>query len=131
MSRVMLALEVVLAASERGATMVFDEVDAGVGGRAAVEIGRRLARLSRTHQVIVVTHLAQVAAHADQHFVITKSSDGEVTTSDVRIVTGDERAAELSRMMGGSQDSTVGLRHARDLLARAGAGQSTPAGTNG
>lgn len=129
LSRVRLALEVVLASG--GGTVVFDEVDAGVGGAVGLEIGRRLKRLAMHSQVIVVTHLAQVAAHADQHFVITKSSDGEVTTSDVRIVTGDERAAELSRMMGGSQDSTVGLRHARDLLARAGAGQSTPAGTNG
>ncbi len=117
LSRVRLALEVVLASGD--GTLVFDEVDAGVGGAVGLEIGRRLQRLATDAQVMVVTHLAQVAAHADHHFVITKSSDGEVTTSDVRAVTGDARAAELSRMMGGSGDSAVGLQHARDLLDRA------------
>ncbi|TCN50517.1 DNA repair protein RecN (Recombination protein N) [Rhodococcus sp. SMB37] len=120
MSRVMLALEVVLAASERGATMVFDEVDAGVGGRAAVEIGRRLARLSRTHQVIVVTHLPQVAAFADTHLVVDKVDDAEgVVSSGVRTLTDTERVTELARMLAGLDDTETGRAHAEELLAMA------------
>ncbi|BBZ44350.1 DNA repair protein RecN [Mycobacterium parmense] len=114
LSRVMLALEVVLAASAAGTTMVFDEVDAGVGGRAAVQIGRRLARLARTHQVIVVTHLPQVAAYADVHLVVHGA--GPKGTSVVRTVTGDERVAELARMMAGLGESDSGRAHARELL---------------
>lgn len=120
LSRVMLALEVVLAGSERGATMVFDEVDAGVGGRAAVEIGRRLARLSRTHQVIVVTHLPQVAAFADTHLVVDKVDDaGGVVSSGVRTLTETERVAELARMLAGLGDTETGRAHAEELLATA------------
>ncbi|HEX7427782.1 MAG TPA: DNA repair protein RecN, partial [Mycobacterium sp.] len=96
LSRVMLALEVVLAASAEGTTMVFDEVDAGVGGRAAVQIGRRLARLAQTHQVIVVTHLPQVAAYADIHLVV--DSAGRNKASGVRRLDDDDRVAELARM---------------------------------
>lgn len=114
LSRVMLALEVVLAASAAGTTMVFDEVDAGVGGRAAVQIGRRLARLARTHQVIVVTHLPQVAAYADVHLVVHGA--GPKGTSVVRRVTDDERVAELARMMAGLGESDSGRAHARELL---------------
>ncbi|ATO62868.2 DNA repair protein RecN [Mycobacterium avium] len=117
LSRVMLALEVVLAASRKetvGTTMVFDEVDAGVGGRAAVQIGRRLARLARTHQVIVVTHLPQVAAYADVHLVVHGA--GPRGTSVVRRVTGDERVAELARMLAGLGESDSGRAHARELL---------------
>lgn len=114
LSRVMLALEVVLAASAAGTTMVFDEVDAGVGGRAAVQIGRRLARLARTHQVIVVTHLPQVAAYADVHLVV--HSAGPKGTSVVRRVTEDDRVAELARMLAGLGDSDSGRAHARELL---------------
>jgi DNA repair protein RecN (Recombination protein N) len=104
--------------------MVFDEVDAGVGGRAAVEVGRRLARLARDHQVIVVTHLAQVAAYADRHVVVDKTAsdsggqDGSVTASDVRVVSDHARVAELARMLAGS-DSPTALRHAEELLASA------------
>ncbi|WP_280396867.1 DNA repair protein RecN [Nocardia carnea] len=117
LSRVMLALEVVLAGNEHGVTMVFDEVDAGVGGRAAVEIGRRLARLARTHQVIVVTHLAQVAAFADTHLVVNKSDDGEGTVnSGVRALTQDERIVELARMLAGLDDTETGRAHAWELL---------------
>ncbi len=122
LSRVRLALEVVLATGGEGHTFVFDEVDAGVGGAVGLEIGRRLQRLAEKSQVIVVTHLAQVAAFADAHFVVAKASDGQVTTSGVRSLTHDERAAELARMMGGESDSDSGLSHARDLLARAGRG---------
>lgn len=119
LSRVRLALEVVLAGADGGHTFVFDEVDAGVGGAVGLEIGRRLQRLATASQVIVVTHLAQVAAFADQHFVVHKSSDGRVTTSDVREVVGDERVAELARMMGGSSDTAAALEHAAELLDEA------------
>jgi DNA repair protein RecN (Recombination protein N) len=117
LSRVMLALEVVLAGTDPVPTLVFDEVDAGVGGRAAVEVGRRLAQLSRTTQVIVVTHLPQVAAFADHHLVVQKSGDGMVTTTGVRPVSGEDRLQELSRMLAGMQDSELGRGHAEELLA--------------
>lgn len=113
LSRVMLALEVVLAASTVGTTMVFDEVDAGVGGRAAVQIGRRLAKLAHTHQVIVVTHLPQVAAFADIHLTVDRvSSKG----SGVRRLDDEDRIAELARMLAGLGDSDTGRAHARELL---------------
>lgn len=115
LSRVRLALEVVLADAE-GHTFIFDEVDAGVGGAVGLEIGRRLQRLAATSQVIVVTHLAQVAAFADQHLVVRKSSDGAVTVSDVAEVRGEKRVTELARMMGGSADTDASRRHAAELL---------------
>ncbi|HMO10486.1 MAG TPA: hypothetical protein PKB06_03035, partial [Actinotalea sp.] len=144
LSRLMLAVEVALATApdaDRPATFIFDEVDAGVGGRAAVEVGRRLARLSRQAQVRVVTHLAQVAAFADRHVVVTKGGGGPgragpvtgapseparhdgdvsgepglVTASDVREVTGADRVAELARMLSGSTSDTA-LQHAAELL---------------
>jgi DNA repair protein RecN (Recombination protein N) len=118
LSRVMLALEVVLAASAEGTTMVFDEVDAGVGGRAAVQIGRRLARLARTHQVIVVTHLPQVAAYADVHLVVDSGS-GRIKSSGVRRLDDDDRVAELARMLAGLGESDSGRAHARELLEAA------------
>jgi DNA repair protein RecN (Recombination protein N) len=117
LSRLMLALEVVLAASAEGTTMVFDEVDAGVGGRAAVQIGRRLARLARTHQVIVVTHLPQVAAYADVHLVV--EAGGRNGTSGVRRLDPDSRVAELARMLAGLGESDSGRAHARELLSTA------------
>jgi DNA repair protein RecN (Recombination protein N) len=116
LSRVMLAIEVVLAGSDPTPTFVFDEVDAGVGGRAAVELGRRLAQLARTAQVIVVTHLPQVAAFADRHLVVRKTEDGRVTTTGVRAVAGAERLEELSRMLSGLPDSELGRGHAEELL---------------
>ncbi len=118
LSRVMLALEVVLAASAEGTTMVFDEIDAGVGGRAAVQIGRRLARLARTHQVIVVTHLPQVAAYADVHLVVD-SGNGRGKSSEVRRLDDDARVAELARMLAGLGESDSGRAHARELLEAA------------
>jgi DNA repair protein RecN (Recombination protein N) len=121
LSRVMLALEVCLAGTDPVPTLVFDEVDAGVGGRAAVEVGRRLARLARERQVLVVTHLAQVAAFADRHVVVDKpasTGSGAVTASDVRLVTDDDRVAELARMLAGSDTSTA-RDHAAELLADA------------
>jgi DNA repair protein RecN (Recombination protein N) len=117
LSRVMLAIEVVFAGAGGPPTLVFDEVDAGVGGRAAVEIGRRLARLARRHQVLVVTHLPQVAAFADRHLVVAKDTGGAVTTSGVRVVEDTERARELARMLAGLPDSDLGIAHAEELLA--------------
>ncbi|MDF2899266.1 MAG: repair protein RecN [Rhodococcus erythropolis] len=126
LSRVMLALEVVLAGSDTGATMVFDEVDAGVGGRAAVEIGRRLAKLARTHQVIVVTHLPQVAAFADTHLVVDKVDDkGGVVSSGVRTLSDSDRVVELARMLAGLDDTETGRAHAEELLEIANAARVT------
>jgi DNA repair protein RecN (Recombination protein N) len=122
LSRVMLAIEVVFAGADPVPTFVFDEVDAGVGGKAAVEIGRRLARLARSAQVIVVTHLPQVAAFADQHLVVEKSDDGTVTRSGVTTLDQDGRVRELSRMLAGLEDSELGRAHAEELLALAAAG---------
>ncbi|MCP2170123.1 DNA repair protein RecN [Goodfellowiella coeruleoviolacea] len=119
LSRVMLAIEVVLAHADPVPTMVFDEVDAGVGGRAAVEIGRRLARLARTHQVIVVTHLPQVAAYADQHLVVDKSAEGGLTRSGVRVLDETSRVVELARMLAGLDSTDTGRAHAEELLAAA------------
>ncbi|RKR91751.1 DNA replication and repair protein RecN [Micromonospora pisi] len=119
LSRVMLAIEVVFAGSGGPPTLVFDEVDAGVGGQAAVEIGRRLARLARSHQVLVVTHLPQVAAFADRHLVVAKDTGGAVTTSGVRVVEDTDRARELARMLAGLPDSDLGIAHAEELLAMA------------
>jgi DNA repair protein RecN (Recombination protein N) len=122
LSRVMLALEVVLADADPVPTLVFDEVDAGVGGRAAVEIGRRLARLARTHQVVVVTHLPQVAAYADRHLVVDKAtSTAGLTRSGVREVDEEHRVAELARMLAGMADTETGRAHAEELLAAAAA----------
>lgn len=117
LSRVMLALEVAAAGSDAVPTMIFDEVDAGVGGRAAVEIGRRLNRLAAHTQVLVVTHLPQVAAFADTHLVVSKDSDGRVTTTTVVPVTGEARRREIARMLAGQEDSTHALAHADELLA--------------
>ncbi|MCH1867035.1 DNA repair protein RecN [Nocardioides sp. CFH 31398] len=119
LSRVMLALEVSLAGTSPVPTFVFDEVDAGVGGRAAVEVGRRLARLARTAQVLVVTHLPQVAAFADRHVVVEKASDGSVTTSGLTVLAESDRERELSRMLAGVDDSDSALAHARELLESA------------
>ncbi len=127
LSRVMLAIEVVFAGADPVPTFVFDEVDAGVGGKAAVEIGRRLARLARTAQVIVVTHLPQVAAFADQHLVVEKASDGSVVRSGVVALDREGRARELSRMLAGLEDSELGRAHAEELLAIAEADKAAAA----
>jgi len=121
LSRVMLAIEVVFAGADPVPTFVFDEVDAGVGGKAAVEIGRRLARLARRAQVIVVTHLPQVAAFADTHLVVEKASDGSVISSGITRLDDEGRVRELSRMLAGLEDSEFGRAHAGELLAAAGA----------
>ena len=118
LSRVMLALEVVTGSGDVP-TFVFDEVDAGVGGKAALDVGARLAALATTAQVIVVTHLAQVAAYADRHLVVRKTDDGHITASGVVAVTGEERLRELARMMGGVEDSDVAIEHAKELVGQA------------
>ncbi|WP_312029973.1 DNA repair protein RecN [Actinomycetospora sp. TBRC 11914] len=120
LSRVMLAVEVVLAGADTVPTLVFDEVDAGVGGHAAVEIGRRLARLAETHQVVVVTHLAQVAAYADRQLMVDKGAVSEgVTRSSVRTLDDSERVVELARMLAGTEETETGRAHAEELLAAA------------
>jgi len=124
LSRVMLAIEVTMAGRNSVPTFVFDEVDAGIGGRTAVEVGRRLAKLAKDAQVIVVTHLPQVAAFADRHLVVEKSSDGVITASSVKDVTGTQRAGELARMLSGLDESDTGLAHAEELLAMASADRS-------
>ncbi|MCQ4085056.1 DNA repair protein RecN [Streptomyces sp. RB6PN25] len=119
LSRVMLAVEVVFAGSDPVPTYLFDEVDAGVGGKAAVEVGRRLARLAQSAQVVVVTHLPQVAAFADRQLLVEKTNDGAVTRSGVRVLEGEERVRELSRMLAGLEDSETARAHAEELLAAA------------
>jgi DNA repair protein RecN (Recombination protein N) len=116
LSRVRLALEVVLAADREAVTLVFDEIDAGVSGKVAVEVGRRLARLSHHTQVVVVTHLAQVAAFADRHYVVEKADDGQVTTSGVVAVADGDRAVELARMMAGLETTEAAVAHASELI---------------
>lgn len=116
LSRVMLAVEVALAGTSPVPTFVFDEVDAGVGGKAAVEIGRRLAMLASTAQVLVVTHLPQVAAFADRHVLVNKANDGSVTTSGLTVLDEAERVRELSRMLAGMEESETALAHAEELL---------------
>ncbi|MFL6024527.1 MAG: DNA repair protein RecN [Marmoricola sp.] len=116
LSRVMLAIEVVLAGTSPVPTFVFDEVDAGVGGKAAVEIGRRLAALAAGAQVLVVTHLPQVAAFADRHVVVQKASDGRITTSGLEVLDDAGRVRELSRMLAGLEASETAMAHAQELL---------------
>ena len=119
LSRLMLALDVVLADRTTVPTLVFDEVDAGIGGKAAVEVGRRLSRLAQHAQVIAVTHLPQVAAFADHHFVVSKDDNGTVTSSSVAEVQESERVDELARMLAGQEESAAAQAHARELLALA------------
>jgi len=122
LSRVMLAIEVVISQTDPVPTFVFDEVDAGIGGAAAIEVGRRLAQLARSSQVIAVTHLAQVAAFAGNHLSVVKSGDGSVTASSVRRLDGADREAEMARLLSGLSDSETALEHARELLTLGGHG---------
>lgn len=125
LSRLMLAIEVVFAGADPVPTFVFDEVDAGVGGKAAVEVGRRLARLARHAQVLVVTHLPQVAAFADHHLKVVKADDGRVTSSGVDKLDDEGRVSELSRMLAGLEDSASARAHAQELLATAAASKES------
>jgi len=128
LSRVMLALRVVLAGVDRTPTLVFDEVDAGVGGRTAAAVGRRLAQLARHHQVLVVTHLPQIAAHADRHFTVEKHSADGATSTAVRLLDDAGRVTELSRMLAGMEGSGLAQAHAEELLAAATAAKAGRAG---
>ena len=116
MSRIMLAIELVFSKSGASKTMIFDEVDAGIGGAAAIEVGKRLKVLAKNHQIVVVTHLPQVAAFADKHLKVEKSASGNVTTSSVIELDSGARVTEIARMMAGIQDSASALEHARELL---------------
>jgi DNA repair protein RecN (Recombination protein N) len=131
LSRVMLALRVVLAGVDRTPTLVFDEVDAGVGGRTAAAVGRRLAVLARHHQVLVVTHLPQIAAWADRHFVVEKRSEAGQTSTEVHTLDVGGRITELSRMLSGMEGSGLARAHAEELLAAANAAKSDPLGVPG
>ena len=119
LSRIMLAIEVVLAKTQTAPTFIFDEVDAGVGGAAAIEVGRRLAKLARQAQVIVVTHLAQVASFADQHLRVLKTSDDSFTATDVVALDDADRVNELARMLSGVPESESARTHAGELLEKA------------
>jgi DNA repair protein RecN (Recombination protein N) len=112
----MLAIELVFSKSGASKTMIFDEVDAGIGGAAAIEVGKRLKALAKNHQIVVVTHLPQVAAFADKHLKVEKSASGNITTSSVIELDSDARVTEIARMMAGIQDSASALEHARELL---------------
>lgn len=120
MSRIMLALEVVIAKTHPVGTYIFDEVDAGVGGKAAIEVGRRLHLLAQSSQVIVVTHLPQVAAWADTHFRVEKRSDGSIVQSGVERLSEKDRVEEIARMLAGLEESASALEHAAELLAMRG-----------
>jgi DNA repair protein RecN (Recombination protein N) len=115
LARTMLALRLVLTAAPP--TLVFDEVDAGIGGEAAAAVGRALSKLAADHQVLVVTHLAQVAAYADAHLQVAKQSDDEVTVSELKVLDHEGRVVELSRMLSGQPESDTARRHAEELLA--------------
>jgi DNA repair protein RecN (Recombination protein N) len=112
----MLAIEVVAAGNSPLGTYLFDEVDAGIGGKAALEVGKRLKRLASTSQVIVVTHLPQVAIWADHHLVVNKDSTGSISESSISIATGEERETEIARMLSGVSESEHAQEHARELL---------------
>jgi DNA repair protein RecN (Recombination protein N) len=112
----MLALEVVVAATSPRGTYLFDEIDSGIGGKAALEVGRRLKRLSKSAQIIVVTHLPQVAIWADNHLRVLKDSSGSITESSVSIIDRGERESEIARMLSGLEDSEHAQEHARELL---------------
>ena len=120
LSRVMLAIEVVLSQISQIGTFIFDEVDSGVGGKAAIEVGRKLATVANSSQVVVVTHLPQVAVWAKNHLVVEKSDNGDVVESSVFPVTGEERAIEIARLLSGQESSETAREHARELLEMVG-----------
>ena len=125
LSRVMLALKTILARLDRVPTLVFDEVDAGIGGRVGLQVGDTLRRVADDHQVFAITHLPQIAARAHHHIVVSKGAKGGVTTADVAVVAEDERVMEMARMLGGDAESATSRAHARELLA---AGKREPVG---
>jgi DNA repair protein RecN (Recombination protein N) len=129
LSRVTLALKTILARLDRVPTLVFDEVDAGIGGRVGLQVGETLRRVAAHHQVFAITHLPQIAARAHHHIVVSKGARGGVTTADVGVVAGDERVAEVARMLGGDPESDTSRAHARELLDTAAAAEAALATT--
>jgi DNA repair protein RecN (Recombination protein N) len=121
LSRVMLALKTILARLDRVPTLVFDEVDAGIGGRVGLQVGETMRRVAAHHQVFAISHLPQLAARAHHHILVSKGSRGGVTTADVMVLAGEERVGEVARMLGGDPESDVSRAHARELLESAGA----------
>jgi DNA repair protein RecN (Recombination protein N) len=121
LSRVMLALKTILARLDRVPTLVFDEVDAGIGGRVGLQVGETMRRVAAYHQVFAITHLPQIAARAHHHIVVSKGARGGVTTADVVVSSGNDRVAEIARMLGGDPESDVSRAHARELLETASA----------
>jgi DNA repair protein RecN (Recombination protein N) len=125
LSRVTLALETILARVDDVPTLVFDEVDAGIGGRVGLQVGETMRRVAGCHQVFAITHLAQLAARAHQHIVVSKGARGGITTADVTVLAGDDRVAEVARMLGGDSESAVSRAHAAELLENAAAVTAT------
>ncbi len=123
LSRVMLALKTILARVDRVPTLVFDEVDAGIGGRVGLQVGDTLRRVAREHQVFAISHLPQIAARAHHHIVVAKGARGGVTTADISVLEGNSRVSEIARMLGGDPESKVSRAHAKELLETA----TTPA----
>jgi DNA repair protein RecN (Recombination protein N) len=124
LSRVMLALKTILARLDRVPTLVFDEVDAGIGGRVGLQVGETMRRVAGYHQVFAITHLPQIAARGHHHILVSKGARGGVTTADVSVISGDARVTEIARMLGGDPESDVSRAHASELLETAGAGMS-------
>jgi DNA repair protein RecN (Recombination protein N) len=129
LSRVMLALKTILARLDRVPTLVFDEVDAGIGGRVGLQVGDTMRRVASYHQVFAITHLPQIAARAHHHILVSKGARGGVTTADVSVLSGDERITEVARMLGGDPESEVSRAHARELLESASTPELAAAGT--
>ena len=130
LSRVTLALKTILARLDRVPTLVFDEVDAGIGGRVGLQVGETLRRVAAYHQVFAISHLPQIAARAHHHIVVAKGARGGVTAADVTVVSGDERVAEVARMLGGDPESDTSRAHARELLETAAAADAALAGAS-
>jgi DNA repair protein RecN (Recombination protein N) len=119
LSRVMLALKTILARLDRVPTLVFDEVDAGIGGRVGLQVGETMRRVASYHQVFAITHLPQIAARAHHHILVSKGARGGVTAADVAVLAGEDRVTEIARMLGGDPESDVSRAHARELLEAA------------
>src|SRR5215207_6521427 len=115
----MLALKTILARLDRVPTLIFDEVDAGIGGRVGLQVGETMRRVATYHQVFAITHLPQIAARAHHHILVSKGARGGVTTADVAVLDGEPRIAEVARMLGGDPESDVSRAHARELLENA------------
>jgi DNA repair protein RecN (Recombination protein N) len=116
LSRVMLALRTELARLDGIPTLVFDEIDAGIGGRVANQVGEKLKRVAESHQVFVITHLPQIASRANTHLLVHKADLRGITTTDVQTLAGGDRVRELARLLGGDPESEVSIEHARELL---------------